>query len=248
MALFVEFIKGPMVWISSAVFLGGLLVQVWRFFAITRKKKPLYQPAAAKPKEKKPAKKTKQKVPSGDKLTIEAINRRLQPLIRITDKQWNNLENTIFRTHPIVALVTVVFHLLLFIIPLFLLAHNELIRGALGFSLPSLSERLADTMTVVLLMCGSFFLLRRIFVRRVRAITTAWDYFILLITLTPFFTGFLAFHQWGDYPTVMLIHILSAELVLILIPFTKLNHMVYFFLYRLLIGSEYSFGQGKRVW
>jgi hypothetical protein len=81
-----------------------------------------------------------------------------------------------------------------------------------------------------------------------RAVTSAWDYVILFVTLTPFVSGFIAFHQWGDYGTVIIVHILSAELALILIPFTKLNHMIYFFLYRLLIGSEYSFGQGKRVW
>jgi nitrate reductase gamma subunit len=46
----------------------------------------------------------------------------------------------------------------------------------------------------------------------------------------------------------MIVHIVSGELMLMLIPFTKLGHMIYFFFYRLLIGSEYSFGQGKRAW
>jgi len=31
-------------------------------------------------------------------------------------------------------------------------------------------------------------------------------------------------------------------------PFTKLGHMVFFFFIRILIGSENSFGKGKRVW
>jgi hypothetical protein len=43
-------------------------------------------------------------------------------------------------------------------------------------------------------------------------------------------------------------HIISGEAMLILIPFTKLGHMIYFFLYRFFIGSEYSFGQGRRAW
>ena len=103
-------------------------------------------------------------------------------------------------------------------------------------------------LTIIFLMCGGFFLFRRIFVRRVRVLTTVWDFFILFVTLTPFVTGFLAFRQWFDYSTVMIVHIVSGELMLILIPFTKLGHMIYFFMYRLLIGSEYSFGQGKRAW
>jgi nitrate reductase gamma subunit len=242
---FVAFIKGPMAWIAFGVFFGGLLVHSVRFFVITRKKDPRYLPVPAKPKK---AKKKAEQTPEDDTTIIESINQSLQPLIRLFDKAWAYTEDSIFLIHPVVSTVTVVFHLLLFIIPIFLLAHNELFRGAVGFSLPSLPEHLADALTIVLMMCGGFFLLRRVFIRRVRAITTLWDYLVLIVTLTPFVSGFVAFHQWGDYQTVIIVHIVSGELALILIPFTKLNHMIYFFLYRLLIGSEYSFGQGKRVW
>lgn len=242
---FVAFIKGPMVWIACGVFFGGLLVHGLRFFAITRKKVSRYLPVGAK--TKKGGKKAEH-APEERKTIVEAINQSLQPFIRFFDKQWANVEDSIFLIHPVVSVLTVVFHLLLFIIPIFLLAHNELFRSAFGFSLPSLSEQVADALTIVLLMCGGFFLLRRIFVKRMQAITTVWDYVVLFVTLTPFVSGFLAFHQWGDYSTIMVVHIFSGELALILIPFTKLNHMIYFFLYRLLIGSEYSFGQGKRVW
>lgn len=245
MESFVAFIKGPMVWIAFGVFFGGLIVHGFRFFAITLNKAPRQLKTPAKAKK---GKKKAEPAPDDDKTIIETINQSLQPLIRVYDKLWANVEDSILLIHPVVAAITVVFHFLLFIIPIFLLAHNELFRSTLGFSLPSLSERVADSLTILLIMCGGFFFLRRVFIKRVRVITTAWDYFILLITLTPFVSGFLAFHQWGDYPTVVIVHILSGELALIVIPFTKLNHMIYFFLYRLLIGSEYSFGQGKRVW
>ena len=243
MSPLLAFIKGPMVWIALGVFLGGIIVHGLLFFAATRNKESRYLPAA-------PKKKPKKKEPAEEEgpLTLERIMQQLKPWIQLADRRWFTVEHSVFRIHPVVATVTTVFHLLLFVVPIFLLAHNELIRGAIGFSLPSLPEGLADFLTIVVLLCGGFFLFRRIFIRRVRAISSPWDYFILLVTLTPFVSGFLAFHQWGDYSTVILVHIVSAELALILIPFTKLSHMVYFFLYRLLIGSEYSFGQGKRAW
>jgi nitrate reductase gamma subunit len=243
MAQFVAFIKGPMVWIAFGVFFAGLVIQAIRFNVMTRKKDPAYLPAPPKKKKKKKSKKTKKK-PKKKKTFME----RLQPLIGFADKRYENLENSMFFTHPVVTVVTVIFHIFLFVTPIFLLAHNELFRKAFGFSLPSLPDYVTDTLTIIFLMCGGFFLYRRIFVRRVRALTTAWDFVILFVTLTPFVTGFLAFRQWFDYPTVMIIHIVSGELMLMLIPFTKLGHMIYFFLYRLLIGSEYSFGQGKRAW
>jgi nitrate reductase gamma subunit len=240
MALVIAFIKGPMVWIAFGVFVVGLFVNVWRFFSTSRKKDPSYRPETEQ--EASAENKSKGGYP------FEFIEQRLRPVIRLFDRYWAHLEDSVFMIHPVFAAVTLLFHLLLFVIPIFLAAHNELFRGAFGFSLPSLSDDVADTMTVVLLICGGFFFLRRLFVRRVRAISALWDYSILCLTVTPFLTGFLAFHQIGDYPTIMLLHVLSAELVLILIPFTKLSHMVYFFLYRLLVGSEYSFGQGKRVY
>jgi nitrate reductase gamma subunit len=237
MAQFVAFIKGPMVWIAFGVFFAGLVIQGWRFFKISRRKDPVYLPKipVAQPQKKKAK-------------TKKTIMERLRPLIGFADKRWDHLENSMFFTHPVVTVVTVIFHVFLFATPIFLLAHNELFRKAFGFSLPSLSDQTTDTMTILFLMCGAFFLYRRVFVRRVRAITTLWDYVMLLVTLTPFITGFLAFRQWGDYRHVMIIHIVSGELMLMLIPFTKLGHMIYFFFYRLLIGSEYSFGQGKRAW
>jgi nitrate reductase gamma subunit len=240
MAQFVAFIKGPMVWIAFGLFFAGLIVQGWRFFAISRKKDLAYTPGTEKKKKSKKVKAKKKKP--------KTIMERFQPLVAFADKRWSNLENSMFRTHPLVTVVTIIFHVFLFVIPIFLLAHNELFRKAFGFSLPSLSDQTTDMMTIIFLMCGGFFLYRRIFVRRVRAITTLWDIVLLAVTLTPFITGFLAFRQWGDYSTVMIVHIVSGELMLILIPFTKLGHMIYFFLYRLLIGSEYSFGQGKRAW
>jgi nitrate reductase gamma subunit len=100
----------------------------------------------------------------------------------------------------------------------------------------------------VVFICVAFFIIRRLFLARVRAISTIYDYIVLLIAVAPFLTGYLAYHQWFDYHTVIILHILSGELMLITIPFTKLGHMLFFFLYRFLIGSEYSFTRGSRTW
>jgi nitrate reductase gamma subunit len=103
-------------------------------------------------------------------------------------------------------------------------------------------------LTLVVLICGAYFLGRRLFLARVRAITTAYDYLILLIAIAPFLTGYFAYHQWFDYDAVMTLHILAGEVMLITIPFTKLGHMLFFFLYRFFIGNEYSFVRGSRTW
>ena len=144
--------------------------------------------------------------------------------------------------------MTSVFHVFLIGVPIFLLGHNILLDQSRGLRLWSLPESITDVLTLVILICVAFFLARRLFLARVRAITTLYDYVMLLIALAPFLTGYLAYHQWFDYDTVMTLHILAGEVMLITLPFTKLGHMLFFFLYRFLIGNEYSFAKGARAW
>jgi nitrate reductase gamma subunit len=229
-----EFVSGPMVWLALVLFVVGLVVQAFRFAGQTHAKPREFQPQPpASPPSKKGAKKKASLYQRGVALYDGAV-------------RW--LGRSLFGTHPVMAVVTVTFHLLLILTPLLLLAHNLLIADSIGLALPSLPEGLSDFLTVVVLFCLAIFLLRRLFMRRLRAISSPYDFFVLLVTAAPFVTGFLAYHQWFDYRTVMLLHMLSGELMLILIPFTRLGHALFFFLYRFYLGSEYSFGQGKRAW
>ena len=158
------------------------------------------------------------------------------------------LRKSILGHHPVMTVVTSLFHVCLILTPIFLLAHSILFDESWGVAPWSFSEATTDVMTVIVLLCCLFFLLRRIFVRRVRVITTGYDYLILVIAAAPFVSGYLAYHQWVDYETILIAHILAGEVMLIVIPFTKLGHMLFFFLYRFFVGSEYSFGQGTRTW
>jgi nitrate reductase gamma subunit len=146
------------------------------------------------------------------------------------------------------AIVSFLFHLCLFAVPVFTLAHNLLLRESWGISFFSLPDRLIDTLTVIVLLGALFFLVRRLVVPRVRAVSTLNDHLVLFITAAPFLTGLMAYHQWGDYRTIVTLHILAGELMLIAIPFTKLGHMVFFFFARIFLGSEFSFWRGNRTW
>jgi nitrate reductase gamma subunit len=242
-----EFISGPMVWIAFGVFLVGLVVQGIRFFKHTSPKEPLYLPAL----KKKPDR-SKEKISHEGGIIRRmfwAVERMCLPLTDYATRKYRHLRFSVVFTHPVMTVVTVVFHVFLFVTPLFLLAHNKLLENSiLGFGLPSLSESTTDMLTIIFLACAFFFLGRRIFVKRVRAISSLYDCFLWLVAVAPFLTGFLAYRQWFDYRTMLIAHIIAGEAMLILIPFTKLGHMIYFFLYRVFIGSEYSFGQGRRAW
>ncbi len=80
-----------------------------------------------------------------------------------------------------------------------------------------------------------------------RFLSTAWDYVLLILTSAPFVTGFLAYHQIGPYKLTLILHILFAEILLIIIPFSKLGHIVLFFFSRTSFGFEMG-RRGARTW
>lgn len=219
--------RGPLVWISALVFLIGTIIRTFRLYSLTRKMEIDDKIDFGKPK-KKPAKK---------KFSAADIPVYIE-----------KLKLSIVGTSPATIIISFIFHLCLIIVPIFLLAHNILLEEAVGFSLVSFSEDTANFLTIIFLVGGCYFLFRRIFLPRVRAITTFYDYIILMITVAPFVTGFLAYYQYFDYKTVIVLHMLAGELMLIAIPFTKIFHMIFFFFGRFVLVNQHTIGKGSRTW
>lgn len=220
------FVSGPLVLIAFVLFVLGLVIQIVRFFRMTRKKDPVAIPVSS-PRQK----------------DVDA----LRPPEEVRKKV--RLRGTVLRMEPFMAVVTTIFHLMLILTPILLLAHNLLLEMSWGLRFPSLGEGTTDILTVAIMGFCVFFFLRRIFSAKVRAISTPYDFFLLFLVFLPFATGFVAYHQLFAYKIVLLAHVLAGELMLICIPFTKLVHMVFFFLYRFFLPGEYSFAPvGRRVW
>nr|WP_319396361.1 hypothetical protein [uncultured Desulfobacter sp.] len=135
--------------------------------------------------------------------------------------------------YPVTSLISLVFHLILLFLPLFVKGHNILLDTFWEFSLPVLSDDFADNLTMICIGCGLFFLLRRLLTRRVRAISSLSDYVIIILVILPFLTGFLAYHRLFPYGTVLNLHIITGQLMLVAMPFTRLAHMIAFFVVRM---------------
>jgi nitrate reductase gamma subunit len=218
---------GPLLWISVALFFGGLVFRVLRLFRLTERKAVMLC-QVTKTKDAEPAP------------TVSAVERKLDLIARF--------QNSVVGKHPVMTVVSTIFHVCLVGAPVFLMAHNLMLRNGLGIRLPSLPDGMADFLTVVVLACAVFFLVRRLAVPKVAAISSANDYAVLAITAAPFLTGFMAHHQLLDYRTLLTAHILTGELMLIAIPFTKIGHMVFFFFSRLTMAGEFCLGRGQRTW
>jgi nitrate reductase gamma subunit len=99
-------------------------------------------------------------------------------------------------------------------------------------------DHLADALTGVFILIGLGLILRRLLRAEVRILSAPRDYLLLLLTLAPFITGFMTYHQFGPYRIMLCLHMLTSEILLVLIPFTKLSHAFLFFATRFFIGSD----------
>lgn len=221
-----ELARGPLMWLATIIFLLGIIYRTIQLFRLTKRKEPSVYT---------------QKKPKASAVKKDLSEEQKYDLLL-------NFKNSLIGKNPVMAIVSFIFHFCLFITPIFAAGHILSLYDSWGISFISFPDKIIDLLTIVVLACCLFFLIRRIVIPRVQSISTPIDYLLLLVTAAPFLTGFYAYHQYFDYKTVITLHLLFGELMLIVMPFTKLGHMVFFFFIRIFIGSEYSFGKGKRVW
>jgi hypothetical protein len=126
-------------------------------------------------------------------------------------------------------LTTLVFHITVLVVPLFLAGHIALWAAGTGLSWPAISNGLADILTVAAVATALLLVVERAAAADSRVLSRFQDYAIPLLIALPFASGFLVRHPaWNPFSldAVLLAHVLSANLLLILIPLTKLSHMV----------------------
>lgn len=203
---------GPLFAVSLAVFLLGMAGRVLRFLQLAK----TVDPAALK--GFRPG------------WALKSILRWLVPA------------NISARENPLPTLAGFVLHIGVLGVALFLQAHVVLWDQAWNVSWITLPDEAADWLALAALAAGVFLIVRRLAAPHVRALTGPKDWLVLGLTLCPMLTGICAYHQWGDYDTFIALHVLSADALLFLAPFTKLSHVVLFFVSRAVTGSDF----GKR--
>lgn len=213
------FVAGPLVWLSFGIFFGGLIFKLVQLFFSARQKEPFIFSYLSL------------------KYGLRSIFHWLLPFGTVN---W--------RLNPGLTVVTFVFHLCLLITPIFLLSHVVMLDESLNIAWPTLPDGLADVMTLIVIAGCIYYAVRRRVVPEVKFVTDYSDYVILGLVAAPFVTGFLAYHQWGSYPVIMILHMLTAELLLIVLPFTRLAHMVFAFITRGYMGSEFGKVRHARDW
>jgi nitrate reductase gamma subunit len=219
MNAFIDFIMGPMVWIAFLIFILGLILKIVMIIRdVNARESYIYSYMTLKH-------------------SLRSIAAWLIPFFPQSTKQ-----------SPVFYSISYIFHLLLFIAPIFLMSHIVLINEAFQVSWISMNDGLADILTLLVIFALVFFAIRRMMLPEVKYLTSARDYLLILIVALPFITGFLAYHQFFLYRPMVIAHVISGEIMLILIPFSRFSHMIVAPLTRAYMGSEFGNVRHAKDW
>ncbi|MBR9982245.1 MAG: nitrate reductase [Desulfatitalea sp.] len=211
MHAFYQLVAGPLTWAAFVIFLAGLTFRLVQMVLLARKSEPFIFSYMSL------------------KYSLRSIAHWIVPFATL---RW--------RTSPVMTIVTFAFHICLVATPLFLLSHIVLWDEAWRIKWWALPDSVADVMTVIVIAGCLFFAIRRVIRPEVRFLTDGSDYLLLALTAAPFVTGLMAYHQWTQGPWMTIAHMLSGQLLLVAIPFTRLRHMLLGWLTRAYMGSEFG--------
>jgi nitrate reductase gamma subunit len=214
-----DFVTGPLAWLAFIVFFVGVITRVVLYIRGLDWKLDRVTYSV--------------NVSYGVKGAVRSI---LQWIFPFGTHSWRN--------NPFTTVLVFAFHIGILFTPIFLIAHNIILWERWGIRFWTISEPVADFLTLSVMVAAVFLVLRRIALSEVRILTTGNDYLVLLIAVAPFFTGYMAHLQVADYQFWLILHILSGEIMLMAIPFTKLSHAVGFFLSRAQIGMDFGIKRG----
>lgn len=195
--------RGPGLQIALAVFIGGMLLRLFEIFSLGRYKDlSVPRPGNA----------------AAGWITIVSRSIPKRALLK--------------RTLP-TYLMGYTFHIGFFVALLFFAPHIELFRKTVGLGWPALPSQLVDGASLLAIVALVLMLAYRLVHPVKRFLSTFDDYASWALTLAPLLTGYLAFHHLLlPYTLMLAVHILSVELLLVFMPFTKLVHTVSLFVSR----------------
>ena len=200
---FLNWVRGPGFQIATIIFIVGVIIRIAEILLLGRKKNL----AEAKGSE----------MSSG----LRTIVTRSVP-----DKQT-------FQRSMFTIVAGYIFHIGLFVCIFLFAPHILLFKDILGFGWPALPTPIVDATAVVSIIALLAILVHRMRSTVLKFISTPEDYLVWMLTILPLITGYIAFHRIGmTAPTLLAIHILSVELLMVVFPFTKLMHSFSFVLSR----------------
>ncbi len=208
---FLMLTKGPLFQLAIAIFAVGILARLVEIFALGR----AHNYAA----------------PRGSAVLggLRTMYKRFEP------------DPGTFKAAPFDVVVGTVWHIGFIIVLLLFIPHAELIKSTFGIAWPALPNPIVTAVTAITLLGLLAALVHRLAHPVKRFLSTPEDYLIWAVTFLVMLTGWLAYHRMiNPYPLALGLHILAAEIFLVVLPFTKLTHIFTAFVARYYNGAIFG--------
>lgn len=204
-------VKGPLFHLATGILVIGLLLRLAEILLLGR------APDFAEPRA------------SGPAHGLRTLYRRFVP------------DPGTFARAPLDVIVGTLWHVGFILILLFFIPHVELIKQTFGVAWPALPNPLVDAITAITLLGLVTMLVHRLTNPVKRFLSTPEDWLIWTVTFLPVLTGYLTYHRLiNPYPLMLSLHILSVELLMVVLPFTKLTHIFTAFVARYYNGAIFG--------
>ncbi len=149
-------------------------------------------------------------------------------------------------------LASLVFHAGVLAVPVFFAGHTAIWSRRLGVWLPALPARAADALSLVSVAAIAWLVASRAVRPASRRLSEPQDWVLPVLILVVFLAGLGVAHPaWSpvNARALYLAHLLAGETLLVLVPFSKLQHIVLFWTSQSSteLGWRFSPGAGERV-
>lgn len=201
---YLMWVRGPGLEIAAIIFIAGMVIRLFEILLLGRKKNLA-------------------------KVRSSGIGAGFKTIVRRSIFR----DSFTFKRTLFTQITGYLFHLGLFISLFLLTPHLELFRATFGFAWPGLPTSVVDFAAVVAMVSMLAILWRRLTHPVMKLLSTGGDYLAWALTFLPLLTGYMSYHHlWFDYTGLLATHILTAELLLVFFPFTKLTHTFTLFISR----------------
>jgi nitrate reductase gamma subunit len=149
-----------------------------------------------------------------------------------------------FNNNPVIYLAGGLFHLSLFIVLIFGTSHMLVWQSLLSFGWPTIPTPIVDWFAATGIAAMLVLLINRIVHPVMKLITGPPEWTNWSLVFLPMITGYIMTHHLiFNYDVLFSVHMLSVDLLLIWIPFSRITHFIFYFFSRTIHGTEF----GKRA-
>jgi nitrate reductase gamma subunit len=153
------------------------------------------------------------------------------------------VKNT-FKRNPVIYLAGGLFHLGLFVILILGTAHMLVWKSLFGFGWKTLPMPIVDWMAAVSIIALIILFINRLINPVLRLISGPAEWLNLFFVFLPIFTGYImAHHLWFRYEVLFSLHMITVNVLLIWIPFSRISHFIFYFFSKAIHGADF----GKRA-